>query len=189
LSYAELLADGNHVTVFERATRAGGALRYAGLAPQFQNVEANQPTLDAFVDDLERACREKDVVFRYGTRVSNVQDVSRDFDRVVVATGARYRLGMSGIVNRLLESGWGKSRLARRIFGSPGVRDWFYYRARRSAMPKLGKLDGKPLMVIGDAATPGKTRDAIDSAFKAARELHAAPADRLRRSAGRSNSP
>jgi hypothetical protein len=184
LSYAELLADGNHVTVFEHATRAGGALRYAGLAPQFQNVEANQPTLDAYLDDLERACSEKNVVFRFGTGISNVQDVSRDFDRIVVATGARYRLGMGRLVYRLLESGWGKSRLARRVFGSPRVRDWFYYRARRSAVPKLGKLDPGRVMVIGDAAAPGKTRDAIESAFKAALKLHAAPSDRPRRSQG-----
>jgi len=178
LSYAELLADGNDVTVFERAARAGGALRYAGLAPQFQNVEANQPTLDAFVDELERACREKGVVFRYGTGVSNVQDISRDFDRIVVATGARYRLGMGRLVIWLLESGWGKSRLARRVFGSPRARDWFYYRARRSAVPKLGKLDPGRVMVIGDAAAPGKTRDAIESAFKAALKPYAAPCDR-----------
>ena len=168
LSYAELLADGNDVTVFERAARAGGALRYAGLAPQFQNVEANQPTLDAFVEELERACRGKNVAFRYGTRIGNVQDIARDFDRIVVATGAAYRLGLSRLVYAMLESGWGKSKLARRIFGSPRMRDWLYYRARRSVLPRLGKLDGKPVVVIGDAAAPGKTRDAIQSAFKAA---------------------
>lgn len=168
LSYAELLADGNDVTVFERAARAGGVLRYAGLAPQFQNVEANQPTLDAFVEELERACRGKNVAFRYGTRIGNVQDIARDFDRIVVATGAAYRLGLSRLVYAMLESGWGKSKLARRIFGSPRMRDWLYYRARRSVLPKLGKLDGKPVVVIGDAAAPGKTRDAIQSAFKAA---------------------
>ena len=48
------------------------------------------------------------------------------------------------------------------------LRDWFYYRARRSTVPDLGKLDGKAIAVIGDAAVPGKTRDAVESAFKAA---------------------
>jgi 2,4-dienoyl-CoA reductase-like NADH-dependent reductase (Old Yellow Enzyme family) len=171
LSYAELLADGNEVTVFERSTRAGGALRYAGLAPQFQNVEAHQPTLDTFVDELERACRDKHVVFRYGTAIGDVQHIARDFDRIVIATGAAYRFGTSRLVFALLGSGWGKSKLARRIFVSPRVRDWFYYRARKSIRPRLGKLDGKPVLVIGDAASPGKTRDAIQSAFKAALQI------------------
>ncbi|HYC44186.1 MAG TPA: NAD(P)-binding protein [Burkholderiales bacterium] len=168
LSYAELVADDNHVTVFERETRAGGALRYAGLAPRFQNVEARQDALDAFVDELERACRAKNVVFRYATAIANVADVARDFDRIVIASGARYPRGTGRIVKRLLQSGWGTSRVARRLFDSTAVRDWFYYRARRSARPKLGKLDGKPLVVIGDAAAPGKTREAIQSAYDAA---------------------
>jgi phytoene dehydrogenase-like protein len=168
LSYAELVADGNSVTVFERAKRAGGALRYAGLAPQFQNVEANQRSLDAFVDDLERACREKNVVIRYGTEVSNLDRIAADFDRIVVATGARYRLGSSRLVRALLEAGWGKSSPVRRLFRSARVRDWFYYRARRSAVPRLGKLEPHRVFVIGDAAAPGKTREAIESAAKAA---------------------
>src|SRR5262249_50741730 len=36
LTYASLVAAGNAVTVFERAASAGGAFRYAGLAPMFQ---------------------------------------------------------------------------------------------------------------------------------------------------------
>jgi dimethylglycine catabolism A len=143
-------------------------LRYAGLAPQFQNVEASQPALDAYLDELERACRERNVEFRLGTPIGNLQDVIRDFDRVVIATGARYRFGLGLALNRLLQAGHGKSSLARRVFGSPRVRDWFYYGARTSARPKLGKLGGKPVVIIGDAAAPGKTRDATVSAFDAA---------------------
>jgi 2,4-dienoyl-CoA reductase-like NADH-dependent reductase (Old Yellow Enzyme family) len=168
LSYAELVADGNSVTVFDRAPRAGGALRYAGLAPRFQNVEASPRVLDAFVDELEAACRRKNVTFRYGTEVRDLRDVAHDFDRIVVATGARYRFGAGPLVAKLLESGWGKSRLARRLFDSPGTRDWFYYRARRRAVPKLGKLVGTRVTVIGDALAPGKTREAIESAYKTA---------------------
>ena len=41
----------NAVTVFERAERAGGAFRYAGKAPLFQEVVANQE----FVRPLRRA--------------------------------------------------------------------------------------------------------------------------------------
>jgi 2,4-dienoyl-CoA reductase-like NADH-dependent reductase (Old Yellow Enzyme family) len=168
LTYAALVAEGNAVTVFDKARRSGGALRLAGLAPQFQNVEASQAPLDTYIDELERACREKNVEFRFGTPIWNVQDVTRDFDVIVIATGARYRMGMGPLVRRLLESGRGKSKLSRRVFASARVRDWFYYEARQSTRPKLGKLDAKDIVIIGDAATPGKTRDATLSAFKAA---------------------
>ena len=168
LSYAALVAEGNTVTVFERASRTGGALRYAGLAPKFQNVEAEQSSLDAYVDELERACRQKNVQFRFDTRITDVAAIAEGFDRVVVATGARYKAGLAGLATGLLRLRVGKTALARRAFSSARVRDWFYYDARRSVVPNLGKLDGGQVLVIGDAARPGKTREAVESAFKAA---------------------
>jgi 2,4-dienoyl-CoA reductase-like NADH-dependent reductase (Old Yellow Enzyme family) len=168
LSYAALVADGNRVTVFEREARSGGALRYAGYAPQFQNVEADQRALDAYLDELERACREKNVEFRFGTSIAALTDLPETFDRIIVATGATYKWRAAESVRKLLRLGFGKSAVARRLFRSARLRDWFYYRARRSTVPDLGNLDGKPIAVIGDAASPGKTRDAIESAFKAA---------------------
>ena len=47
LTYASLVADGNKVTVFEKDRAAGGAFRYAGKAPLFQEVEANDRKLRA----------------------------------------------------------------------------------------------------------------------------------------------
>jgi 2,4-dienoyl-CoA reductase-like NADH-dependent reductase (Old Yellow Enzyme family) len=169
LAYAEQVAAHNSVTVFERENHAGGALRYAGLAPQFQGVEAEPSALDAFVRELERACREKGVVFRYGTPVGDLADIAPQFDHIVVATGATYRLGAGPLVVSLLESGWGKSALARRLFRTSRVREWFYRRARRSALPRVSGLEGKEVVVIGDAKAPGRTRDAIASAYRAAR--------------------
>ena len=168
LSYAALVAEGNRVTVFERSSRSGGALRYAGLAPRFQNVEAEQSSLDAYLDELERACRQKNVQFQFGTPVTNVAAMAADFDLIVVATGARYRGGLTRLVWGLLRLGLGKSAVARRVFRSARLRDWFYHDARRSVVPNLGKLDGNRLLVIGDAARPGKTREAVESAFNAA---------------------
>jgi hypothetical protein len=168
LSYAALVADRNEVTVFEQASGAGGALRYAGLAPRFQNVEADQPTLNAYLDDLERACRQKNVIFRYGKTILAAGDLEGEFDRIVIATGARYKLGLTRLVIKLLQAGLGKSALARRVFESARVRNWFYHEARRSAPVNLGKLEKARVLVIGDAAAPGRTREAVDSAFKAA---------------------
>ncbi len=53
---------------------------------------------------------------------------------------------------------------------SPKVRDWFYYRARRATADRFTRL-AKPdqiVTVIGDAAKPGKSKEAIASAFEAA---------------------
>ena len=168
LAYAEQVAADNHVTVFERENGPGGALRYAGLAPQFQGVAAEREALDAFIGELERACREKGVAFRYGMPIDAASSLAPEFDRIVLATGARYRFGLGPLVVSLLEAGWGKSRLARGIFRSTRLKDWFYYRARRSALPSMENMSGKEVLVIGDALTPGKTREAIASAHRAA---------------------
>jgi NADH:flavin oxidoreductase/NADH oxidase family protein/putative NAD(P)-binding protein len=168
LAYAEQVAADNRVTVFERESGPGGALRHAGLAPQFQGVEAERKALDAFIGDLERACREKGVAFRYGTPIDAVSSIAHQFDQIVVATGASYRFGLSPLMVSLLEAGWGKSRLARRLFRSTRLRDWFYHQARRSTLPDMKNMGGKEVLIIGDAVSPGKTREAIASAYRAA---------------------
>jgi len=52
----------------------------------------------------------------------------------------------------------------------PKVRDWFYYRARKATGDDLIWLaqPGQIVTVIGDAGKPGKSREAIASAFEAA---------------------
>jgi 2,4-dienoyl-CoA reductase-like NADH-dependent reductase (Old Yellow Enzyme family) len=167
LTYAERVARDNDVTVFERESGPGGALRYAGLAPRFQGVEADRKALDDFIDELERACREKGVMIRYGTAVRDVSHIAQEFDQIVVATGAKYRFGAGSLVVSLLESGWGKSALARWLFRSMRVRNWFYYRARSSSLPGTGRVEGGKVQIIGDAKSPGKLREAIASAWAA----------------------
>ena len=170
LSYAGLMADGNRVTVLEREPRAGGAFRYAGKAPIFQEVEASQASLDRFIADLERDCWDKGVVFRYGVDVTGDPDALIGFDRVVFATGARYRYGLSGVVRWLLNAGWGRLPLARRLFSSRAVRDWFYFRARVATGSRMSGLarPGQTVIVIGDAHRAGKSKEAIAHAFDAA---------------------
>ena len=77
LSYAALVAEGNEVTVFERADRAGGAFRHAGKAPLFQEVEANPLSLERFIAQLGEACTQKGVRFRFGTDVARAPDAAR----------------------------------------------------------------------------------------------------------------
>jgi dimethylglycine catabolism A len=60
--------------------------------------------------------------------------------------------------------------VGRRLFASERLRNWLYYGSRRGtglAMRRLTRADQK-VVVIGDAASAGKARDAIDSAFRAA---------------------
>ena len=170
LSYASLVAQGNQVVVFERERVPGGAFRYAGKAPQFQEVEARQESLDVYVDELERACRQDGVTFNYGVDVSKSRDVLRDYDRIVIATGAKYRFSCGPVIYWLLEHKWGKSQLTRKLFSSKPLREWFYYRARKPTGGSYGALTraGHKISIIGDAAQAGKGKEAIASAFRAA---------------------
>ena len=87
LTYASLVAEGNKVTVFEKEKRAGGAFRYAGKAPLFQEVEANDASFARYIDDMAAACKKKGVVFRFATDVTADADAAdavrphRDRDR------------------------------------------------------------------------------------------------------------
>src|SRR5262245_30078732 len=65
LTYASLVAEGNDVTVFEKEARAGGAFRYAGKAPLFQEVVASDASFARYIDDLVAACSGKGVEFRW----------------------------------------------------------------------------------------------------------------------------
>ncbi len=51
---------------------------------------------------------------------------------------------------------------------SPKVRDWFYYRARKPTADDFTWLarPGQIVTVIGDATKPGKSQEAIASAFR-----------------------
>jgi threonine dehydrogenase-like Zn-dependent dehydrogenase len=177
LSYASLVADRNRVTVFERGAEVGGAFRLAGKAPLFQQVEADEAPLLAYVRGLERACREQGVEFRYGVDVRSMPESLESVDRVVIATGARYRFGLGPVVRWLLERGAARRRLVRRLLSSPTLRYWFYYQGRKATGRDLMGLarPGQKVVVIGDALRAGKSAPAILSAFEAALLDHPGP--------------
>jgi hypothetical protein len=91
LTYASLVADGNHVTVFEKHERPGGAFRHAGKAPLFQEVEASETSFERYIADLHQACMAKGVIFRFATDVTTQRNLLAPFDRIVIASGARVR--------------------------------------------------------------------------------------------------
>jgi 2,4-dienoyl-CoA reductase-like NADH-dependent reductase (Old Yellow Enzyme family) len=170
LSYASLVATDNNVTVVEREPVPGGAFRHTGKAPLFGEVEGSEDSFEAYVTSMEEACRQEGVSFLYDLDVTDDPQLLTSYDRVVLATGARYRYGLGHLVPRLLDSGAGRSRLVRRLFSSPRLRHWLYYGARFGTGPEMRRLirPGQRIEVIGDAFKAGKARDAIDGAFRAA---------------------
>ena len=170
LAYASLVAEGNSVTVFEKDMNAGGAFRYAGLAPMFQEVEANPDSLLRHIGDMVAACRKKHVNFRFATDVTRDPLLLAPFDRIVIATGAAYPLGLGPALMKMLERGAGHWPVVSKFVMKPEVRDWFYYRARTATGEQFRKLarPGQTVVVIGDAAKAGKSKEAIASAFEAA---------------------
>ena len=170
LTYASLVADGNTVTMFERAKRAGGSFRYAGKAPLFQDVKAAQFSFQRYIAAMVAACTHKGVTFRFRTDVAQTPDLLSGFDRIVVASGARYRFGLGRLPFWLLNLGLGRLPGLAQIFSLPAFRDWFYYNAREGTGDALKTLalNGQKVVVIGDAAKAGKSRPAIASAFEAA---------------------
>ncbi|HEY1362449.1 MAG TPA: NAD(P)-binding protein [Xanthobacteraceae bacterium] len=170
LTYAALVAEGNQVTVFEKEKRAGGAFRQAGKAPLFQEVAASEASFERYIADLVAECTRRGVVFRFGSNVSAQSGLLVPFDRIVIATGARYRFGLGPIARRLLD--WGAARwpLFAWAFAQPRFRDWLYHEARRGTAARFTRL-GKPgqrVIAIGDAKRAGKSKPAIASAFEAA---------------------
>jgi dimethylglycine catabolism A len=170
LTYASLVANGNTVTVFEKADRAGGSFRYAGEAPLFQEVEANPKSFERYVADMVAACKRNGVTFRFATDIEAAPNLLEPFDRIVVATGASYRYGLGPLATTALDSGAARWPGIARLMSSPKLRDWFYYRGRKATGQKFRKLarPNQTVVVIGDAVIAGKSKPAITSAFDAA---------------------
>jgi hypothetical protein len=92
------------------------------------------------------------------------------FDRVVIATGARYRYGLGKVATTMLDWGAGRWPGLSRLFSAPMFRDWFYYKARHGTADRFKSLakSGQTVIAIGDAVLAGKSKPAIASAFEAA---------------------
>jgi len=52
LTYASLVADENTVTIFERDATAGGAFRYTGKVPLFEEVEADEQSFRVYIERM-----------------------------------------------------------------------------------------------------------------------------------------
>ena len=170
LTYASLVAGDNTVTVFEKDADAGGSFRYAGKAPLFQEVTANEASFRRYIADMVAACELKKVAFWFSTDASASPAQLAAFDRIVVASGAAYRFGLGPLVTWALNRGVSRMPGFAWLFTSEKLRNWFYYRARRGTGDAvvLPARPGQKVTVIGDALRAGKSKQAIASAFDAA---------------------
>jgi len=112
----------------------------------------------------------KKVAFRFSTDVTAAAELLAPFDRIVIATGAAYRFGLGPFVRWMLDSRLAHAPGVARLFSSGALRDWFYYKARRSTAARFKRLSrpGQIVAILGDAAQAGKSKQAISSAFEAA---------------------
>jgi hypothetical protein len=133
-------------------------------------VAASEHSFERYVRELVAACTYKGVTFRYGVDVRHSPDVLSPFDRIVIATGAKYRYGLGRLPMMLLDLGAGRWPGMMEVFSKPAFRDWFYHQARAATGGEFIGLarNGQKVVVIGDAAAAGKSRPAIASAFEAA---------------------
>ncbi len=170
LTYAALVAEGNTVTVFEKERHAGGSFRYAGKAPLFQEVEANEKSFERYIADMVAACAMKGVAFRHATDVTATPGLLEPFDRIVIASGAAYRYGLGAFATWALDSGVARAPALAKMLSNAKLRDWFYYRGRRATAGQFEHLarSGQIVTMIGDAVQAGKSKQAITSAFEAA---------------------
>jgi 2,4-dienoyl-CoA reductase-like NADH-dependent reductase (Old Yellow Enzyme family) len=169
LTYASLVAQGNTVIVFEKQAQPGGAFQFAAKAPLFQEVETDERSFARYVANLVAACQAKGVKFRFSTEVKTGADLL-GFDSIVIASGAAYRFGLGPLANWLLKTGVARAPGIARLFTSSATRNWFYYKGRRATGSRLRRLarPGQRVIVIGDAARAGKSKEAIAGAFQAA---------------------
>ncbi|UCD68687.1 MAG: NADH oxidase [Betaproteobacteria bacterium] len=182
LTYAASVAAFNKVTVFEKSTAAGGAFRFAGLAPKFQNVEANARSLLGYIDSLVNECEEAGVTFKFSWNLRQHSSELTNFDHVVVATGAVYRAGMSTFISSLLRAGLLRAPLLQKFTEHPAIRKWFYEKARKPTSKSITRWLPKsiPATIIGDARVAGKSDAAVRDAVFTAFGLEAEPESDLR---------
>jgi 2,4-dienoyl-CoA reductase-like NADH-dependent reductase (Old Yellow Enzyme family) len=170
LSYASLMAMANAVTIFEKSDQIGGAFRLVADAPLFQNVEPRAESFQDYVGSLHAMCVERGV--RFEMKSDPLENVSllEGYDHVVVASGAHYRWGLGPIITKMLELGMLRRGFLKQMAERKSVREYFYTHLRAGWKGDIGNTHNKDcsIDVIGDAAIPGRSENAIRSAYEAA---------------------
>ncbi|NDB66452.1 MAG: hypothetical protein EB015_00295 [Methylocystaceae bacterium] len=167
MSFAALMAEENHVTLFEKQAEVGGSFRLAGYAPKFQTVNAVTETFEFYIQEMKIICEQKGVEIFTGLDPFSRPDCLTGFDWIVIATGAQIPFGLQPLIAHLLKSGFFKNGLMKKLASQNRIRDLFYKNLRGATGPHYqNKLNSKMrISLIGDAAKAGKASEAIKSAY------------------------
>jgi len=171
LSYAALMGSKNQVTVFDKNSQVGGSWISAAKAPRFQEVKTNPIVFENFTNQLRKSAELAGVDFQMGidiqTHLQNQPNLLQSFDRIVFATGAKYRYGLGIWVNLILKTRLRHWSILDRMFQNETFKNWLYTQARVSSSNSLLGLVGshQKSQMIGDALLPGKSDMAIRSAY------------------------
>ena len=171
LTYASLVAEGNDVTVFEKDKRPGGAFRYAGKAPFFQEVAASEASFARYIADLTAACTEKGVKFRFDTDVTDTTGRARairpcgDCDRRPLPLRPRPKWQPpcstgAPAAGRACPGCFPRPCFATGSITRPDT--------EQPTASNHWRSPDKTVIAIGDAVLAGKSKPAIASAFEAA---------------------
>src|SRR5262249_31960165 len=92
------------------------------------------------------------------------------YDRIVIATGARYRFGLGLVANLLLDHRAARWPVLRSVFAMAWFRDWLYHSARQSTGEAARRVarPRQKIVLIGDALRPGNSRQGFAGASGAA---------------------
>ena len=95
LTYASLVADDNTVTVFEKDADRRRRVPLRRQRADVQGRRRQPGSFERYVRDMVAACaaQARDVPLRHRRHASE-PDLLAPFDRIVIATGARYPLGL-----------------------------------------------------------------------------------------------
>ena len=174
LTFASVMAEQNKVTLFENQKEIGGSFLLAGHAPKFQTVDARQETFDFYIQSMKQICESRGVVLYTNFDPFHDPNSLKNFDWIVIATGAQLPFGLQAPVNTMLKAGLFKLSFFKTLASNNKMRDLFYYSLRRPTAQKLMDMlpSGCKVSVIGDALKSGKAAEAIKSAYDLAYSMH-----------------
>ena len=137
LTYASLVADGN---VGDRVREGRAPRRRVPLRGLGADVPGGRGATRRALRATSTTWRRPaggGVTFQFDTDVARTPAVLAPFNRIVVATGASYPLGIWPLAKVLLERGAGRWPAMSALFSNASLRDWFYYRARQPTGARL----------------------------------------------------
>ena len=171
LTYASLVAAGNDVTVFEKARRPGRRVPSCRQGAVVSGGRGERAELRTLHRRSRRSLRQQRALCSVagpmsppGPRCSHPSTASSSPPALHTGSGSdrsRPRCSIAAPAAGPASPG---------CFHAPTVRDWFYYRARTATAERFTRLvkPGQIAVAIGDAVSPGKSKQAIAAAFEAA---------------------